>query len=304
MRLILHIGSTKTGSSALQSTLFHRRNELADVGVHYSTLGVQAGAHHLLAAAIHPGAWKMHVKDLPEDRAAYFDDTAAVIMHDAELSGADTVVISSEYFWGSLPVQVYKTFREAFEPAQFEIIAYVRRQDEWAMSSYLQAVKTGESLPFAEWFEKKLMRATSGLHYFRIISRWAYFLDAKVHVLRYQDVKTNVYKGFADALDIPVDTNIELDRVNPSPSPEGLELLLAVNRSDLSAEQKLERRREIMSTHRASGPVTLLMDGPERDLIMKVARPSDRLIAREYLHSDSPLFAPPDAQLQPVSDPA
>lgn len=296
MRLVLHIGSTKTGSSALQSTLFDRRDALAAAGVLYSTAGVAAGAHHLLAAAIHHGAWQMHPDAIPDDRAAYFADTARAIREEAITAGAHTIVVSSEYFWESFAPGVYKTFAAAFAPMSFELVAFIRRQDEWAMSSYLQAVKNGESQSFSEWAQRRILRPNSGLHYFRVINRWAYFLAADpVHVIRYQDAKANVYKAFCEAIGIEVDTDIAMGRVNPSPSPEGLRRLLEVNRADLDEESKKRERRAIMRTHQAEGGSTLLLSEAERETVLKGEQASDRLIAQRFLGRDGPLFDPAPA---------
>ena len=299
MRLVLHIGSTKTGSSALQATLFHRRAALAEAGAWYSERGVAAGAHHLLAASIHPGAWRMHVGELPEDRAAYFAQTAAAILEEAREAEAHTLIISSEYFWGSLPPAVYRSFGAAFPDVTFEVVAFIRRQDEWAMSSYLQAVKSGEARDFAAWKAHVLDRPNSGLHYFRVINRWAHLLDAKAHVVRYQDAKRNVYAAFCEALGLDVDTDIEMAQVNPSPSADGLAQLLEVNRSDVSDSEKAAERKVIMREHRSAGSPVGLMSSDEREALLKSSETSDRLISRQFLHREPPLFGPPP-QVRPL----
>ena len=303
MRLVLHIGSTKTGSSALQATLYARRAALHEVGVHYPTHGVSAGAHHLLAAAIHPGAWRMHAHELPEDRDAYFRTTAAAILREARSAGAHTTLLSSEYLWGSLAPEIYKAFRDGFAGVDFEIVAYVRRQDEWATSSYMQAVKSGEPRDFATWFQATLMRLNSGLHYFRVINRWAWFLGAaKVHVLRYEDVRANVYAALCDTLGIDVDTTLPPSRVNPSPSVEGVELLLSINRSDLSVEAKRRERERVMRSYKADGVSAPTMSEAEREAILNAAQRSDALIVRHFLSQPSPLFPPAQTPARPLSD--
>lgn len=291
-RVIIHIGSTKTGSSALQATLFQRREELAAAGGHYSAHGVAAGAHHLLAASIHPGAWRMHRAELPQEQADYFAPTAAAIREEAAAAGAHTLILSTEYWWGSFPPAMYKAIREAFGPAAFEIVAFVRRQDEWAMSSYLQAVKSGETRDFAEWAQKAVMRPGSGLNYFRVINRWAYFLDAKVHVLRYQDTKDNVYAAFCRTVGLKVDTDVAPARVNPSPTAEGVAALLTINRSDLPEAEKAAARSRAMQEHRAAGPLAMLLSREERDSLLKAFAQSDALIASRFLHREPPLFDP------------
>jgi len=296
MRLVLHIGSNKTGSSALQSTLFNRRETLlAEAGALYSGHGVVARAHHLLAGALHPGAWRLHRDVLPDEeaeRAAYFEEIVTAIRREAEGAGANTVILSSEYLWGSLPPVAYKRLAAAFPEHSVELVAFVRRPDEWAMSSYLQAVKCGEDQPFDDWFRKRLTGLNSGLYYFRVINRWAHFLAAdRVHVIRYEDVRDNVFAAFCAAAGLAVDTAVEMAQVNPSPSPEGLERLLAVNRSDATAENKAERRGEIMSAYRADGPSSAaLMSDEMREEIFSAVRTSNRLMARHFLDLEEPLY--------------
>ncbi|ORE96315.1 hypothetical protein ATO13_05615 [Stappia sp. 22II-S9-Z10] len=298
-RVVIHIGSTKTGSSALQTALFKRREELSGQGVHYSKLGVHfnhegvpSGAHHLLSAAIHPGAWRMHLADLPEDREAYFRDTARQIVTDAAAENAHTIVLSSEYWWGSWPIPMYRAIAAAFAPARFEVVAFIRRQDEWAMSSYLQAVKSGETRDFRDWAERALFKPGSGLNYFRVINRWSYLLGAKAtHVLRYQDTKDNVFAAFCDTLGIDVDRSIPVARVNPSPSAEGVQKLLQVNRAaDMDEAAKRAARAEVMGAHRSTGPLAMLLTAEEREATFRESRESDALIVRRFLKRELPLF--------------
>jgi len=305
MRLVLHIGSTKTGSSALQATLYARRQTLLEEAkTLYPDRGIASSAHHLLAASIHPGAWRMHVTELPEDRDAYFADTAAAIREDVAATGADTLILSSEYFWGSFPPALYKTFGAAFGDFSIEVVAFLRRQDEWAISSYLQAVKNGEKRSFRDWARVALLRPASGLHYFRVVNRWAYFLEAEeVHVLRYAEARDHVYGSFCERIGLAVQTDFEVARVNPSPSAEGLALLLETNRSDAPDEEKKERRRQIMRSYKSEGASTAaaLMTAEEREEMLRAGQTSDRLIAERFLRDDRPLFDP-DPETAPAGE--
>lgn len=308
-RIVLHIGSTKTGSSALQATLFERRAALAEVGAHYSEQGVTAGAHHVLCASIHPSAWRIHAADLPEDRDAYFTEKAALIVEEAKAAGHHTVIVSSEYFWGSFPSQLYKRFREGFPGARFEVVAYVREPEEWVVSTYLQALKYGEPRTFNEWFDHWKGRWASGIHYFRVVNRWNYFLDAeRVHVLRYGDAKTNVYKAFCDALEIAPDTSAPSRVVNPSPTFESVAPMLEINRSDLSDAEKTARRRAIMRAQEPTRRTLELLDAETRAEIVKLTHASVRLLERTFVHDGEPLFPaagpPAAARAAPVGAPA
>ncbi len=291
-RIVLHIGSTKTGSSALQSTLFERRDALAKAGVLYSMSGVAASAHHVLAASIHPGAWRMHVNDLPEDRSAYFDEQCAAIKAEAAAMDAHTIVLSTEYFWGSFEPSIYHRVRDAFEGYPIEVVAFVREPDEWVMSSYLQAVKSGESRDFDDWFSVAINRWHSGIHCFRVIHRWDLLLKAqKTHVVRYADARKNVFKAFCEVVGIDVDTSLLPKVVNPSPSPEGYRLLLELNQSDLPDGDKASERRRIMAAHRATSPSEPMMSEEKRAEILRMTLQSDRLLSKTYLHGE-PVWHP------------
>lgn len=304
-RVVLHIGSTKTGSSALQATLFERRDTLAEVGALYSPLGVTAGAHHLLAASIHPSAWRIHAADLPEDRDAHFTALSRQIMDDAASAGHHTIVLSSEYFWGSFPAPLYKRLREGFPGARFEVVAYVRRPEEWVVSTYLQALKYGEKRDFSEWFNHWKGRWASGIHYFRVINRWNHFLSAdKVHLVRYGDAKGNVYKAFCDALEIAPDTSAPSRVVNPSPTFESVPPMLAVNRSDAPDDEKSRQRRQIMRNQTPTRRTLELLDAETRAEIVKLTHASVRLLERTFVHDGAPLFPAPDPSSPPQAAPA
>lgn len=305
MRTILHIGSTKTGSSALQVALCEHRDALAAAGVHYPVRGVAASAQHLLAAAIHPGAWRMHAGELPEDRSAYFDETVAAIRTDIEDAGAHTLVLSTEYFWGVFAPDLYKRFAAAFAPTDYELVAFVREPVAWVTSSYLQAVKSGESRSLDEWFGLALDRWNSGIHAFRVINRWNYFLNARrVHVLRYETTKANVYAAFCERLGIDVPTDVPMRRVNPSPSPEGVKQLLAINRTDLPHEDKVQQRKAIMREHAGSGSMEELVSPQLRERILTLSGQSERLLEAEFAIPPAPAPPTPDALESMPSAPA
>lgn len=289
--------------------LHKRRGELAAVGAHYSAHGIASGAHHLVAAAVHPSAWRMHADALPEDRDAYFAETARQILSDADAAGHETVVLSSEYLWGSFPADLYKSFRAGFPDCKFEVVAYVRRPEAWVVSSYLQALKNGEPRTFTEWFDNWKGRWASGIHYFRVINRWNYFLEAdKVHVVRYDQVKANVYKAFCDAIGIaPDNMDVPGKLVNPSPSFESIEKMLEVNQSDLPDAEKGERRRLIMRNQNPSSRAHEVLAASEREEIVRLTHASNQLLEKWFVRDGAPLFPAADLPSQEslsVADPA
>lgn len=129
---LLHIGSAKTGTSALQRFLSLNAARLARSGVMYPRAGRDGLAHHTLAAAFNPqlvsGASTLHQARM----------TAALDALRAETANyPGTVLLSSEGFQNVDP----NALRETFPPASTRVVVYLRDQLEYAISAYQQQVQ-------------------------------------------------------------------------------------------------------------------------------------------------------------------
>lgn len=303
MRVLIHIGATKTGSSAFQAYCDRHRQTLLGYGVLYPGAGVIDGAHHLLAAATHPMAHAMHAdyfEAQSKPRAEVFRELAQGIQDEAQRLGCSTVLLSSEYLWGVMPEGVYAAWQEAFSDATVDIAAVLRRPDSWVQSKYLQAVKYGETRDFAAWHERAKANPYQGFDYYGVLKGWSAVASrGTVQVLVYEDL---VAKGrfchqlleamighpFADPL------LAETDPVsNPSPNASTLELLLAVNRSDIRPETQKELRRVLMSTgeHRPVGSEIGLIPTRERLYILRDHVRAIEAVTTEFCPGRQKLFA-------------
>lgn len=250
MKLILHIGATKTGSSALQTALSKGETTLAREGVLYSAQGRVSHAHHLLIAAIHPSAHRLHENDLPADREAWFRHTTGAILEEARSRGCDRVVLSSEYCWGVFPTTVYRSLGDAFAGLDVEIILFLRRPDDWAVSSYLQAVKSGSLGTFEDWLAKTSRRPASGFNFLSVIEHWKKKIGAKkVTAIPYEvALFRTVTSAFCRAVGIPEMALPASDAiVNPSPDKGAVQRLLHINRSNLPTSVKAAERSAELS---------------------------------------------------------
>jgi hypothetical protein len=150
--LVVHIGTHKTGTSALQKTLARNADRLLKRGVRYLSMGREgAAAHHELARALKKRGdktvWQKVRKELSE-------------------SEARINLISSEGFWFSEPANM----KEQLEGVgDIRIIAYLRRQDRYLQSLYKQAVAGGRKISFAVWLKEMGRRG----NYLPVIERWA-----------------------------------------------------------------------------------------------------------------------------------
>lgn len=136
-RILLHAGMVKTGSTAIQDFIWHRRAEMREIGIHYPDEGTLPQAHHRL------------FRGLAVDQEAFGSDagldgtdpiaTAAVIRE----TDAHTIILSSEWLWYPRPYprEVLARIRdEMFPGAEIVPLVYLRDPEKHLMSAYAQHV--------------------------------------------------------------------------------------------------------------------------------------------------------------------
>ncbi|WP_114964498.1 hypothetical protein [Alkalilacustris brevis] len=131
-RLILHVGTHKTGTTTIQDTLFHNRAQLSRRGVIYPRIGLSRGQHGLVCV------WNQ----LPfpfaiEDPAAAWDRLVR------RWAGTDaTVFVSSEEFSRALPENRrvdMAELRARLRPFdEVRLVCTLRRQPDFLQSIYQQ----------------------------------------------------------------------------------------------------------------------------------------------------------------------
>ena len=294
MKITVHIGSTKTGSSALQAHLFKAREDLVAKGIWYSNSGVKSNAHHVLFASVHPGAWEMHKDELSGDideRFAYFKDTLSRIISEAESAGIEHIVLSSEYWWTILPPQFRNIISLAFKEHDVRLVACIRRQDRWLEATYLQSVKSGEKRPFDEWLKARLSNPHfGGSHYLRILNYWTEtLLPVETVVVPYEFTDRSEYiKRISskvcdeDVGDIVVPTTAMV--VNKSPNKEGCNALLQVNQRQQASPDRGAELIEIMKNNSRpenTKDATLLNIAEQQRLLLRFYKIND-LVVKMY----------------------
>jgi hypothetical protein len=183
-KLYLHIGRPKTGSTALQSFLYRNREVLARQGVCYPETGRYQRASHKLSLVYLPKlADSEAVKGISADKL--YADLATEILN----SGLGTAVISSEHFWLMNPKDIPASLREQFD---IKIVAYVRRQDEVLVSSFIQEVKGGNlsiDIDLNDYISDN--GRLNLLDYDQVLQRWA-------GVFGQQNIQVRLYETLAE----------------------------------------------------------------------------------------------------------
>jgi hypothetical protein len=240
-RLILHIGSTKTGSSYLQNVLYLNRRQLRQQGVLYPDVGVRSSAHHLLAACIHPSAHNLHPDVDWSDKGKMLQEFYREIEQEQKATRAKAVVISSEYLWAPL---AENQLNQLFPNVDIEIICFVRDQVEWIPSTYGQAVKTGEARPFDVWLDQKLNAPGFSANYANILAHYEKALhNPVIKAIDYKSALAagGVCEAFFSRAGLGVNTSrlkLPDKKINPSLGAIGTALLREANRFSLTDAQR------------------------------------------------------------------
>ena len=153
-RLVLHIGSPKTGTTSLQSWLYANRTTLDQAGV-YLPLSIGQPSNRCLAAAFDPsedlsGDIMQSFLDSHSLRSAAYKEIQRVILSEleSEISAVqhDVVVITSEHLHqlvcSDVSVgQLHKFLLQFFDNIQ--VICWFREQYAMCRSRYFTALKMG-----------------------------------------------------------------------------------------------------------------------------------------------------------------
>jgi hypothetical protein len=125
MKIFIHIGTHKTGSTLIQNVCRKNHEALKSQGVYYPIDGYTQSGHHELA-------WALMRKNTAVAKK-YVDDALK------KASGCESIIFSSEEFEF---LRDFKVAENLFPSnASINVICYFRRQDKYLESEYNQHVK-------------------------------------------------------------------------------------------------------------------------------------------------------------------
>lgn len=261
MKLILHIGTGKTGTTALQQFLCANAKKLREHGIHYATPPHEFNFNSVPNTQLLTG--------LDKFRAFFLHH-----LRGAERDGAHTIIASSEILYSirsrarfmakNSSADALSEERNLIErlrasiPAEVEcrVLCYVRRPDHWLESVYNQNVKsgvlfTGDVIDFLNMIEDML-------DYHRCLSIWREVFGSSACSVRvYESALPNVIDDFMNNVvgieDISAFTRRYL-RANERLSRDVLEYKRLRNEHILFSERQLERKIYALVDQRVTGP--------------------------------------------------
>mgnify|MGYP001110171798 CR=1 FL=1 len=293
--LFIHIGTPKTGSTAIQRALEnYRRSE---------------GAKHVYYILQPPHACVRKIQQATLPDVSISDELNAHIVSDVGYSQANQetpsdVILSSEGFAG-MPLTGFDNsditasiLKDATSEFNVRVIVYLRRQDQYVESMYTQTIHEGESHSFEGFLEN--FNDQKALDYSSLLASFESQFGIENMVVRSYEhaAKIGIVKDFGAVVGVSnLDQYSDKRKANPSYSLQAINIARSIN-SKLKTNEKLVLRwllQEYCSKSKSCDD--WLFDAAERMLFLDRFRVSNEEVARKYFDGKlEALFSNPEKQ--------
>lgn len=304
MRVLLHIGQSKTGSSAIQAFLMLNRQKLREIGVLYPAakikgMPVNMGAHNAVADAL---AGKSSFPYLTADQ--YFQQ----FFEEAKSINANLLILSAEHFFAGEPrtwdvldeEEYFKRYEQKVQNLaayvsghEVSILVYLRPQVDWLSSAVSQNVRIDRLISDKQLYhnDRQFFEVVKPLlRYSTLLDVWARTLKPSSFMVIPYDRKTLVKNssiadflhraGLENTVFPYASTDIQ---VNESLTREYIEVKKILNghRRTKNEERVIIRCLERLSKSSNKGTRYTLDAGVQRDVESFVSSENERL-NRQY----------------------
>ena len=224
---LLHIGPYKTGSSALQASFHHSREELARHGVRYA------------GSTVRPmrAGWGL-IGVTPRGRRPATEEDWQTLVQEVRTADDQRVVVSTEDF-GRISPDLCRKVVDDLGADRLHVLAVVRRLDKLLPSQWQQRAQSFRTVTYEEYLRSVLgeddnrdRRAFWASHDVEAqVRRWADLLpEGRVSLLVAREGdRALLPRTFERLLGLPEGVLDPSQRSNPSLSLNGIELLRRVN---------------------------------------------------------------------------
>ncbi|MCS7231531.1 MAG: hypothetical protein RMJ67_05295 [Elusimicrobiota bacterium] len=295
-KVYLHIGLSKTGTSAIQNFLYKSKKTLIKkYKILYPDTGILAPdgifAHHGIAFSIYK----------PEEakglKVTEFETIKECLLKESIAKKSKICIISSEAFMHFRDKHCFEILKILLEQFLEKcIIVYLRRQDLWHESSYSQVVKDFGIRLTCSFKESTQHSLTLNwlLNYNSLLSRWQQAFPESKIIPRIYDRKLfpdgNVILDFLSILGIEMpearDYKVE---TNPSLSHLSILVMRKINEKfNLTREEHGKCIQYLFKLDREEGsPIRSFFTLPERIEFLEHFRESNERLFREWFGTEN-----------------
>lgn len=298
-KIVLHVGTEKTGTTTLQKVLFDNKRNLIKNGVCYFNAEDEINSRHVAAACIGDQVRDDYLDPLgistPKSRQEFrkkiwsqLDETVASLPDNAH-----TLLISSEHFHSRLTeVGMIKYLKSWLTPyaSSFEVVCYLRRQVDMVVSLYSTILKGGGVETFAGAINRMLKVENHYCNYDIFLSKWErVFSREEIRVKRFERsemVGGSIVDDFLTDAGISPDCIVEKTQsTNESITHLGQALLREVNAYNKAAShagEKEKKRIRRLIANSFSGKGRQLPPDEARKLQSQFDESNERVRARWF----------------------
>jgi hypothetical protein len=229
-RWIIHIGTMKTGTTALQKTLLENRDIFLRSGLLYPESGLNHAKHdHFVWSCQFP---KLGPRAKKQYNGKSTDELISAVNKEIEASRPRFCVLSAEDFSFFPPIQFKSLFDRV---ADYRVVVYLREQKALIESMYKQLVTFGGMAScFDDFFSTALDKRRAGgcdLDCRDLLDRWAAVVGKERLVVRTYagNAKNNIVKDFFDAIGFEPHQPVSMTKANLSIEGAYLDFMRSVN---------------------------------------------------------------------------
>jgi hypothetical protein len=284
MKIILHIGTHKTGTTALQDFFARNRQWLLEQGILYPSQYVRTQAHH-------PLPWALGVRNPERDVSIQAGQIAQAVMREMEAAKVETILLSSEEF-RSIPDRMLGQLAGLFPGATFQIVVYLRRQDEALASEYGQHVRMHSIRFSGTIYDFYLKTSPRRYDYLVLLNRWEKTFSQNAITVRVYDRKKfsngDIIADFLQTIGVTAQTS-EVGAqagINRNLPPLALEILRRANRHPLNEQLHHELMRLLENVFATSDDNYDLISRRNRREIILMFKDSNAGVAKKWLGRD------------------
>lgn len=282
----LHIGTPKTGTSALQHFFYRNAEKMYEDGIWYPNLEAPLKKEKKLGLfngnAIFFRDYDRPSEEIDEKRKNYVKE----IFKEAAQKEKDLLLSSEALFWCDIPL--YQNLK--LWGVNVKVIIYLRRQDYWGESMWNQNVKKASYQTSKPCFEY-VMENEDIFDYQRKLQQISGVLGKENVIVRTYSGEIDIFSDFFHILGIDDLSGYVRDeyQANPSLSANYVEIKRILNGipgSDAfndSIKEIWEQGREYTASGEKIKTAPLFLSREERQIILDKYKVGNEKIAKEYL---------------------
>ena len=306
-KLYLHIGTPKSGTTAIQNFLYDNRDKLAECGIEYPCNRTPFGEYSWTDGNI-GFMFGIGMEDA--------EKIAKGVIELCDKCEGSTILCSTERIWAQIADK--KKFFKVLKDYGFNIkvIVYLREQSDYLDSIYREGVKAPPhvAFPYEQMFKfdsepecnvfwwKHIIETSHYYQYLCDIDSVVGKENISVRVYDKEHWKDgNIFADFLEAINIDKDVShfkIPSKRINPSLSHSQMSIMCKLNKLKLnnySTDEELlgilfSDMSKISALDENGINIKSLLSNADREAIMNEYAVENRCIAKEYLGSNGELF--------------